>query len=82
MARARGSGEPELSITRVKDLEQFLRECRAFQMDHAHEYSTPENGLSERLADMRGRFEELLGNGNGYVVIERPDISLSSLNTF
>ena len=23
MARARGSGEPELSITRVKDLEQF-----------------------------------------------------------
>ncbi|KAN0078160.1 hypothetical protein V8E55_010217 [Tylopilus felleus] len=65
MARARGSGEPELSITRVKDLEQFLRECKAFQMDHAHEYGTPENRLSERLEDLRQRFEELLGNANG-----------------
>ena len=66
MARARGSGEPELSITRVKDLEQFLRDCRAFQMDHAHEYSTPENGLNNRLEDLRRKFEELLGNANGY----------------
>lgn len=69
MARARGSGEPELSITRVKDLEQFLRECKAFQMDHAHEYGTPENRLSERLEDLRQRFEELLGNANGYVTV-------------
>ena len=67
MARARGSGEPELSITRVKDLEQLLRECRAFQMDHAHEYGTPENGLNDRLEDLRRKFEELLGNANGYV---------------
>jgi hypothetical protein len=65
MARARGSGEPELSITRVKDLEQLLRECRAFQMDHAHEYGTPENGLGDQLEELRRRFEELLGNANG-----------------
>ncbi|KAF9242851.1 hypothetical protein BU15DRAFT_19991, partial [Melanogaster broomeanus] len=65
LARARGSGEPELSITRVKDLEQFLREARAFQMDHAHEYGTPENGLDERLDGLRRRFEDLLGNANG-----------------
>ena len=69
LARARGSGEPELSITRVKDLEQFLRECRAFQIDHAHEYSTPQNRLDERVEDLRRRFEELLGNANGYAVI-------------
>jgi hypothetical protein len=74
MARARGSGEPELSITRVKDLEQLLRECRAFQMDHAHEHSTPENDLGARLEDLRRRFEELLGNANGYVAVEHPRI--------
>ncbi|KAF9242831.1 hypothetical protein BU15DRAFT_60126 [Melanogaster broomeanus] len=65
LARARGSNEPELSITRVKDLEQFLRESRAFQMDHAHEYATPENGLDQRVENFRRRFEELLGNANG-----------------
>jgi hypothetical protein len=82
MARARGSGEPELSITRVKDLEQLLRECRAFQMDHAHEYGTPENGLGDQLEELRRRFEELLGNANGYVAVERSHISpSSSLNT-
>ena len=78
MARARGSGEPELSITRVKDLEQFLRESRAFQMDHAHEYSTPENGLGNQLEDLRRKFEELLGNANGCVAVEHPHIPLSS----
>lgn len=77
LARARGSGEPELSITRVKDLEQFLRECRAFQIDHAHEYGTPENGLDIRVQDLRRRFEELLGNANGYVIVS--SISPSSL---
>lgn len=78
LARARGSGEPELSITRVKDLEQFLRECRAFQLDHAHEYGTPENGLDFRLAELRRRFEELLGNANGYAVVFRISPSLLS----
>ena len=78
MARARGSGEPELSITRVKDLEHLLRECRAFQMDYAHEYGTPENGLDNRLEDLRRRFEELLGNANGYVAVEHPRTSPSS----
>ncbi|KAF9242833.1 hypothetical protein BU15DRAFT_72483 [Melanogaster broomeanus] len=65
LARARGSNEPELSITRVKDLEQFLRESRAFQMDHSHEYATPENGLDQQVDSLRRRFEELLGNANG-----------------
>jgi hypothetical protein len=49
LARARGSNEPELSISRTKDLEQFIRECQAFELDHGHLYGvnhttdTPEN---------------------------------------
>lgn len=36
LARTRGSKEPELSLLRVRDLEQFIRELRAFQLDHGH----------------------------------------------
>ncbi|KAG1824680.1 uncharacterized protein BJ212DRAFT_1260967, partial [Suillus subaureus] len=63
LARARGSNEPELSITRVKDLDHFLRDCLAFKMDSGHEYGTPE--LDARLDHLRSRFEELLGNADG-----------------
>jgi hypothetical protein len=62
LARARGSNEPELSITRVKDLEQFLRECKAFSMDHGQ---TLGNEYDAQLDGLRQRFEELLGNANG-----------------
>ncbi|KAG5645099.1 hypothetical protein DXG03_006913 [Asterophora parasitica] len=62
LARARGSNEPELSITRVKDLEQFIRECQAFQMDQGH-VTTGEH--DDQLQSFRTRFEELLGNGSG-----------------
>ncbi|KAG1849962.1 hypothetical protein F4604DRAFT_1687262 [Suillus subluteus] len=65
LARTRGSNEPELSITRVKDLDQFLRDCRSFKMDHGHEYGTAENGLNDHLEHLRKRFEELLGNADG-----------------
>lgn len=69
LARARGSGEPELSITRVKDIEQFLRDARAFHLDHGHRYSAPGDSLEGTLNDLRHRFEELLGNASGLVVI-------------
>ncbi len=62
LARARGSNEPELSITRVKDLEQFIRECKAFQMDHGHSTGIE---FDSNLDSLRRRFEELLGNANG-----------------
>ncbi|GLB42735.1 hypothetical protein LshimejAT787_1201840 [Lyophyllum shimeji] len=62
LARARGSNEPELSITRVKDLEQFIRECEAFKMDRGHTLGNTFDGELDRL---RRRFEELLGNANG-----------------
>jgi hypothetical protein len=62
LARARGSNEPELSITRIKDLEQFIRDCRSFQLDHGHSSG---HELDPELIRFRRRFEELLGNANG-----------------
>jgi hypothetical protein len=62
LARMRGSNEPELSITRKKDLDHFLRECKAFQMDHGHEEGQLYNAEIQRY---RNRFEELLGNADG-----------------
>lgn len=62
LARARGSNEPELSIARLKDLEQFIRECEAFKMDNGHVYG---DKFDSALEDFRARFEELLGNANG-----------------
>ncbi|KAG9225498.1 hypothetical protein CCMSSC00406_0003001 [Pleurotus cornucopiae] len=64
LARARGSNEPELSITRVKDLEHFKRECEAFIMDHGHK--TEETGpLVDKMNNLRYKFEDLLGNASG-----------------
>ncbi|KAL0948203.1 hypothetical protein HGRIS_010810 [Hohenbuehelia grisea] len=63
LARARGSNEPELSITRVKDLEHFIRECEAFKMDHGHKIG--DDYLDRQLSSLRQRFEDLLGNASG-----------------
>ncbi|KAF9476210.1 hypothetical protein BDN70DRAFT_995834 [Pholiota conissans] len=62
LARARGSNEPELSITRVKDLEQFIRECKNFQTDHGEHMGRDHD---KRIEELRNRFESLLGNANG-----------------
>ncbi|KAG0704075.1 hypothetical protein DFH29DRAFT_849452 [Suillus ampliporus] len=72
LARMRGSNEPELSITRVKDLDQFLRDCLAFKMDHGHEYGTPGDSLNADLEHLRRRFEELLGNADGQRKLSPP----------
>lgn len=64
LARARGSNEPELSITRVKDLEQFIRECEAFQMDRGH---ISGDKYDHQLETFRRKFEEFLGQGTEVV---------------
>ncbi|KAF9483661.1 hypothetical protein BDN70DRAFT_873501 [Pholiota conissans] len=69
LARARGTREPELSIARVKDLEQFIRECQAFKMDYGH---IIDNQYDTDLRRLRERFEELLGNGNGDRKLSQP----------
>ncbi|OAX35825.1 hypothetical protein K503DRAFT_802519 [Rhizopogon vinicolor AM-OR11-026] len=78
LARARGSNEPELSITRVKDLDKFLRKCKAFEGDHGHEYGPHGSELDEELCALRREFEELLGNGDGQ---RKLDFSVQSSNT-
>ncbi|CAA7269490.1 unnamed protein product [Cyclocybe aegerita] len=57
LARARGSNEPELSITRTKDLEQFIRECRAFQLDNGH----CKGDQYDNRGSQSGRFSTILG---------------------
>ncbi|KAF9534016.1 hypothetical protein CPB83DRAFT_844969 [Crepidotus variabilis] len=61
LARARGLNEPQASIARTKSLDQFIRECKAFDMDCGHLTGPiPEN--DDKLHGLRRRFEELLGN--------------------
>jgi hypothetical protein len=59
LARMRGSGEPEQSQRRIKDLEQFIRDCETFQMDRGHVTGSEED---QTLEHFRKRFEALLGN--------------------
>ncbi|KAF5347805.1 hypothetical protein D9756_010274 [Leucocoprinus leucothites] len=65
LARARGSHEPELSITRAKDLEQFIRECEAFKMDYGLFRGSQNPEQSAKVETFRDRFEDLLGNASG-----------------
>lgn len=64
LARARGSNEPELSISRVKDLQRYIRECEAFVQDHGFETG---HDYDDRIDRLREDYEHLLGNGNGSV---------------
>jgi hypothetical protein len=62
LARARGLNEPESSNIRRKGLDQLIRDCRAFKLDHEDEFGTPR--LNHELKVLRRRFEELLKNGD------------------
>ncbi|GBE85679.1 hypothetical protein SCP_0802010 [Sparassis crispa] len=59
LARTRGSGEPEASTARCKDLENFIRECEAFTLDKGHVVGTEYDYVIEKF---RQRFEEIMGN--------------------
>ncbi|KAG1823358.1 uncharacterized protein BJ212DRAFT_1476249 [Suillus subaureus] len=65
LTRARGLNEPEISNTRVKDLDQFLRKCHIFKTDHGHKYGTTEDKLNDELEHLRGQLEEILRNADG-----------------
>ncbi|OBZ72819.1 hypothetical protein A0H81_07045 [Grifola frondosa] len=61
LARSRGSGEPEVSTAKCKDLEAFIRECEAFMLDKGHLIGPEYDLMLERY---RGRrFEGIMGNG-------------------
>lgn len=59
LARSRGTNEPEKSNAKVKDLDHFIRECRAFELDHGHIVG---NELDHILIEKRKQLEVLLGN--------------------
>ncbi|KAH9477599.1 hypothetical protein JR316_0009821 [Psilocybe cubensis] len=76
LARSRGTNEPEQSNAKVKDLEHFIRECRAFEMDHGHVVG---NDLDHILIEKRKQLEVLLGNtSSGTEVIPNNDSNRSS----
>jgi hypothetical protein len=58
LARARGSGEPELSTARVKDLEYWERDYKAFENDYGHVRTREQDAQIQAL---RSRFEQLMG---------------------
>jgi len=58
LAKARGANEPESSIARVKDLEHFLREARAFDLDHGHDTGD----WTKEIDYFRKQLQEMLGS--------------------
>ena len=64
LAKARGSGEPEASAMRARDLDSYIRDLRAFVLDHGH-LAGPAVGPEHEamIARYRRRFEEIMGNG-------------------
>ncbi|TEB33519.1 hypothetical protein FA13DRAFT_1730536 [Coprinellus micaceus] len=60
LAKTRNSDEPELSRTRVKDLDKFIRTSTSFLLDFGHS----DDPIHDKTVEgMRNEFEELLGNG-------------------
>ncbi|OCH93757.1 hypothetical protein OBBRIDRAFT_267003 [Obba rivulosa] len=59
LARSRGTGQPEASILRCRDLENFIRDLEGFMLDYGP-YTGTEYDLM--VAHYRRRFEEVLGN--------------------
>ncbi|KAK0187205.1 hypothetical protein F5146DRAFT_766929 [Armillaria mellea] len=54
LIKARGSNEPEQSLMVARDLEQFIRECKAFLVDFGSDTDKKE------VQRLRNRFEEIL----------------------
>jgi len=57
LAKARGSGEPEHSQLRARELDTFIREVEAWTMDHGHFVGSQ---YDERINMFRERFEQIV----------------------
>jgi len=58
LASARGTGEPEKSTNRSKELKNFIRDLSAYMLDKGHH--GPDD--DERVTEYRRRFEEIMGH--------------------
>lgn len=61
LARARGSNEPENSLQRAKELDHFIREARAFELDHGHAVGA---AFDRELSSFRHTLEAMLGSND------------------
>ncbi|KAH9961794.1 hypothetical protein BC827DRAFT_1131281 [Russula dissimulans] len=68
LARTKGSNEPELSLRRSRDLDQFLREINAFVLDHGHEYGKT---WDDKIEGFRFGLERLLGNNPESITVSQ-----------
>ncbi|KAI0339253.1 hypothetical protein BDW22DRAFT_612372 [Trametopsis cervina] len=59
LAKARGSGEPEASSLRLRDLENYVRELEGVILDRGHMVGPENNTLVDAF---RTKFEEIMGN--------------------
>jgi len=57
LAKVRGSGEPEFSALRSRELSTFIREVDAFMMDHGHKLGSE---FDAQISMYRGRFESII----------------------
>jgi len=57
LAKVRGSGEPEFSTLRSRELSTFVRELDDFLTDHGHKVTTE---FDDRIMYYRGRFEDII----------------------
>lgn len=62
LAKARGSGEPEFSAGKCRELEKFERELSAYMLDHGDNAG---DGHSSTIRTYRDRFEEIMGSCRG-----------------
>jgi hypothetical protein len=67
LAKARGSGEPERSVLKLRDLENFVREVEASILDHGHIVSHGPDDPSaaggewdQMVQRYRARFEQIM----------------------
>ncbi|TCD67722.1 hypothetical protein EIP91_012020 [Steccherinum ochraceum] len=68
LAKARGSGEPENSSHLAKELENYVRDCEAFLLDHGHKRGEESERMKEFVEEYRRRFEILMGSNGDQVV--------------
>ena len=61
ISRARGSNEPENSLQRAKELDHFIREARAFELDHGHAVGA---AFDRELSSFRHTLEAMLGSND------------------
>lgn len=59
LAKARGSGEPEFSAGKCRDLEKFERELSAYILDHGNKAGERHSSTIQKYRD---QFEEIMGS--------------------